>query len=339
MQKILVINVNWLGDVIFSSPIFKALRENYPKAEITCLAPIRVKEILESIPFIDEIITFDERGTHRTLLSKFNMIRTLSKKKYDIAFILHKSFTRALLAYLSGIPVRVGYATKNRRRLLTHPIPEPAEPVHRSDYYINMFESFGVKFRDKKTFLSVSVEAKDKIDDLLSKNGIRREDYLLVVNPGGNWALKRWPADNFNKLLKKVSFYEGIKIVISGAPKDKLLAENISKGMNKKALIIAGEMSIKELIALMKRADLVLSADSGPLHLANALGTKTIAIFGPTNKNITGPKGSGEATILCKDIGCNRTPCYFLECANNLCMQAVNADEVYREIVRIRVGK
>src|SRR4051812_6816771 len=114
MKRILVVNVNWLGDVIFSSPVFKAIKENYPQAHVACLAVPRVHEILESISGIDEIITYDERGRHRNPLAKIDLILDLKRRQFDTAFLLHGSLTRALLVYLAGIPQRVGYGTKSR---------------------------------------------------------------------------------------------------------------------------------------------------------------------------------------------------------------------------------
>src|SRR5262245_47517489 len=135
MQNILVVNVNWLGDVIFSSPVFKAIKENYPKAHVACLAVPRVKEILESIPGIDEIIIYDEKGVHRNPLAKLSLINSLRRRNFDIAFLLHGSLTRALIVYLAKIPQRVGYATKGRGRFLTHQVEPLSNEPHRCDYY------------------------------------------------------------------------------------------------------------------------------------------------------------------------------------------------------------
>src|SRR5262245_11739670 len=114
MKKVLVVNVNWLGDVIFSAPVFQALKAAYPQSQVSCLAVPRVRAILESIPGIDEIIVYDEEGAHRNPLAKLRLIRELSAKHFDAAFLLHRSLTRALLVFLAGIPQRIGYATKGR---------------------------------------------------------------------------------------------------------------------------------------------------------------------------------------------------------------------------------
>jgi ADP-heptose:LPS heptosyltransferase len=163
MQRILVVNVNWLGDVIFSSPVFKALKEAYPEARISCMAVPRVRDVLESIPCIDEIITYDEKGRHGNPIAKLKLIMQLRRKRFDIAFLLHRSLTRALLVYCAGIPVRVGYDEKNRGQFLTHKVNYLEGQVHRSDHYLNIIESYGVAVRDRQCRLNVGEDAQKGI--------------------------------------------------------------------------------------------------------------------------------------------------------------------------------
>ncbi|MBF0385593.1 MAG: lipopolysaccharide heptosyltransferase II [Candidatus Omnitrophica bacterium] len=338
MKKILVINVNWLGDVIFSSPVFKAIKAKYPQASVTCLGPLRVKEILEANQFIDNIILFDDKGKERSLLAKLMLVLRLRREKFDLAIILHRSMTRALFCFLAGIKVRVGYDTKNRRRLLTCPIKEPKEDLHRSDYYLNLIEKFGINVDDRRAFLSVKEEAADKAGKILKNSGVDEGDYKVVINPGGNWGLKRWPKENFTSLIRKLNFDGDKKIIISGSDKDADLANEIVHSLNFMPIILCGKLKTEELIAFLSKVDCVVSGDSGPLHIANALGTATVGIFGPTSRKITSPRGVGRSVILQEDIGCNREPCYFLECPRNLCMEAVTAEEVYQAVNMIKKG-
>src|SRR5437773_209455 len=140
MNNILVVNVNWLGDAVFSTPVFKALKENFPKARISCLCVPRVKKVLEFCPFIDEIIIYDEKGEHRWPWAKWFLIGNLRRKGFDIAFMLHRSMTRGLLIYLAQIPKRVGYC--KTEGLLTHPIHFYDEGVHRRDVYLKVLEAY-----------------------------------------------------------------------------------------------------------------------------------------------------------------------------------------------------
>ena len=343
MKKILVVNVNWVGDVIFSSPIFKALKEAYPQATISCMAPLRVKGILECVECLDEIIICDEGNVHRSIFAKIKLILELRKKKFDAAFLLHRSLTRALLVFLAGIPDRIGYDTKNRGALLTHKVDRlEVLDVHRSDYYLNVIESFGVKVKERRTVLTPKEAATTNVKALLSDNKVEDGDKLIIVNCGGNWGLKRWPRENFVELITKlIDEYKQkyIKVIISGAPKDIVLVESIVNQLKEKPVVLTGKTTLQQLVSLMSLAELLISADSGPLHIANSVGTDTIAIFGPTRHEITGPKGRGEAVVLQKDVECNRQPCYKLDCDDNVCMEAITVDDVFDAAVKIVSGK
>jgi len=333
MKNILVVNVNWVGDVIFSSPVFKALKREYPNAKIICLAPPRVKDVLESIAQVDEIITYDEEEKDRSPFAKLSLIGRLRLRKFDTVFLLHRSYTRALLTFLAGIPIRVGYNTKGRGLLLTHKFNLPENTIHRSDHYLNVIESYGVKVQDRTTDLTVSVEQKEDIKSVLKEYGIHENDPLVVINPGGNWDLKRWPKENFRKLVEILAEQLNLKVIVSGAAKDFKLAEYVA---NKKANNFAGKIGLKPLMALMHRALVVVSADTGPIHIASSVGTDVVGIWGPTRPEITSPRGKGKIVILQHDVGCNQKPCYYLECKDNVCMHAVTVKEVVDVIRKIR---
>ncbi|MBI5149272.1 MAG: lipopolysaccharide heptosyltransferase II [Candidatus Omnitrophica bacterium] len=337
MNRILVVNVNWLGDVIFSSPVFKALKDHYPQAKISCLAAPRVREVLESIPAVDEIIIYDEEGEHKNFWGKLKLIGVLSKKHFDAAFLLHRSLTRALLVFLAGIPRRIGYDTKNRSIFLTRRIKAPSvDSLHRVDYYLNVLESFGIPVRDRVTSLAVSPTAESEIHSILKSLGVDEKDYVVVIHPGGNWNLKRWPPANFNLLISQLTRDPRVKVIITGAESDKGLADEITASLARKPVNLAGNISLRQLIALAQRADCMVSADSGPLHIASSVGTPVVGIFGPTDPGITGPRGSGRSVILRYDVGCNRKPCYYSQCPDNICMQAVSVQKVLDAVEQIK---
>ena len=327
MNAILVVNVNWVGDVIFSTPVFKALKAAYPQARIACLAVPRVRAVAESCPYIDEFIEFDEKGTHWTPWGKWALVADLRRRKFDAAFLLHRAWTRALLVCLAGIPVRVGYDTKNRGALLTRRIPWPEDWMHRSDQYLRVIEAFGVPVSDRSCALAVDETARRDIADMLAASGINEGKEFIIVNTGGNWDLKRWPRENFAGLIRGLSG-KGWNVVIPGAVQDIALAEEIGRLSGAAPVILAGKTDLKQLLALMERARLLISNDSGPIHLAAAVGTPVVGIFGPTRPEVTAPRGKGPAVILQRDTGCNRAPCYYLDCPDNICMKAVSVEEV-----------
>ncbi len=334
MKKILVVNVNWLGDVVFSSPVFRALKVAYPEAQVSCLAVPRVKSVLESIPDVDEVIVYDEKGQHNLPWAKLKMAGDLRRKKFDAVFLLHGSMSRALLTFLAGIPIRVGYATKRRGIFLTHKVKAPEKPIHRSDHYLRVIESFGVEVKDRSTVLTVLPEAENEMGDILLQRGIFSKDHLIVIHPGGNWDLKRWPKENFVVLINRLVRERQAKVVIIGAGGEVNLAQEITSAVEGFTINLAGATNLKQLLALFKRAQLVISADSGPLHLANSVGANVFAIFGPTRPELTGPRGCGPATILQHDVGCNKQSCYYQECPDNICMKAVTVEEVLSFILK-----
>lgn len=335
VKNILVVNVNWIGDVIFSTPVFRALRQKYPRARIVCMAVPRVVPVLKCCPYLDDIIEYDEKGRHRLPWNKLAFVFHLRKSHFDVAFLLHRSWTRALLVYLAGVSHRVGYDLKNLGRMLTLKVEFPLEEIHRSDYYLKVVEAFGVDVTDRTTELVPTEKARRDVSGLLSLKGVAEKDFVVILNMGGNWPLKRWPKEYFGALIDRLMSELKLKVVISGSPKDRALVEDVCVISQMNPIVMAGKTDLDQTFALMERADVVVSADSGPLHIASSVGTTTIAIFGPTRPEITGPRGKGEAIVLQEDLDCNAQACYQLDCPDNRCMKAVSVDDVVREVGKI----
>lgn len=335
-ERILVFNVNWLGDVLFSTAVIRNIRYNFPDAYLACVVPSRCYAVLKDNPYLDEVIFYDDKSEQRSISAKFKFIKLLKRKRFDSVFLLHRSFTRALLCVFAGIKKRIGISNRKRAFLLTRNIPEPAkDSLHRIDYYLNIIEQVGLKIKDRFCDFSFKEEDAAFVRKVLEKNKIKSNDILVVLNPGGNWLLKRWPFDYWSKLADRLIEECRAKVVISGAHSDLKLAMQIKASMKKKAFIACGIFSLKQFAALCKQAALVVSADSGPLHIASAVGAKNIiAIFGPTHKAITGPRPDNNVFIIQKDSGC-RIPCYVLNCKDNRCMKAVTPDDVMEVARRI----
>ena len=216
--------------------------------------------------------------------------------------------------------------------MLTKVVEPAAGLVHRADHYLNVIEADGVKVRDWHYALSLSPETERQANTILQQNQIFPQDRLAVVNAGGNWALKRWPQENFSVLIDRLAEDCGLKVALVGSAQDRSLAEAITSRSSHRPAILAGQTDLKQLLALMKRAEVVISADSGPLHMAHSVGANVIGLFGPTRPEVTGPRGQGRGKVIQHDIGCNHEPCYNLKCPNNLCMKMITVDEVIHEV-------
>jgi len=332
-KRILIFNVNWLGDVLFSTATIRNIRLNFPDSFIACIIPSRCYPILKDNPHLDEIIIFDDKDRHRNLLAQLNFVKFLKNKRFDTAFLLHRSFTRALICRLAGVPQRIGYHTRKRAFLLTKNIPTPGkDTLHRIDYYLKIIENYGLKVEDRYMEFFVRKEDEEFVSVFLKNQGVKENEFLVVLNPGGNWLPKRWPRDYWSTLADRLITESGARIVITGSFHDVSLVLNIKERMKEKPIVASGVFNIKQLGALCKRADLFITADTGPLHIANAVGTKKIvALFGPTSPEITGPYPLKNVKILCRDVGCP-IPCYVVHCRDNRCMKTITPDDIIEQI-------
>ncbi|MBI2166827.1 MAG: lipopolysaccharide heptosyltransferase II [Candidatus Omnitrophica bacterium] len=298
-MKILVFTKNWLGDVLFEVPALQALRENFPGARITALAPGRCREILEAVPFLDEVREFDEREGERSLFAKLRFIAWLRREKFDRVFLFHRSFTRAFLAALGGIPERVGFATPKRRRVLTRAVETPSKPLHQVDYFLYLLKWAGlrVKFGAEYQFF-YSPEHNAEALNLLHSKGLAEKPFA-VFHIGANWEPKRWPATHFAVLADLITQNFSLPMVLTGSGRDEGIAEEILRNSRfSKPLSICGITSLKVLGALYQKARFVVSSDSGPLHIASGVGTPVVALFGPTCPRLTGPRGTGKKIVI-----------------------------------------
>jgi lipopolysaccharide heptosyltransferase II len=338
MKRILVFNVNWLGDVLFSTAAIRNIRREFPDSFIACIIPTRCYPVLKGNPHLDEIIVFDEKDRHRGVLAKLTFVQLLKAKRFDTVFLLHRSFSRALICRLADIPERIGYYTKKRGFLLTKKIKAPdPNTLHRIDYYLNIIEKAGLRVEDRYTEFFVVEEDTNAVDDFLSKNAVNKNDFLVGINPGGNWRPKRWLKEYWAILADKLISEFKAKVIITGSSSDISLAEDIAKLMKGKPVITCGIFNIRHLGALCKRLDLFITSDTGPLHIANAVGTKKIiALFGPTHPSITGPYPTGNVIILQKDVGC-KIPCYVVKCKDNRCIKAITPEDVIAKIKEIQI--
>ncbi|MDD5477244.1 MAG: lipopolysaccharide heptosyltransferase II [Candidatus Omnitrophica bacterium] len=331
-KRILIFNVNWLGDVLFSSATIRNIRRNYPDSYIACVIPSRCYPILKDNPYLDEVIIFDEKDRHKGMLAKLNFVSLLKSKKFDTVFLLHRSFSRALICRLAGISQRIGHYTKKRAFLLTQKIiPPKKDSLHRIDYYLDIIEKAGLRIEDRYLDFFFSPLDENHVEDFLSKNSIGKNDFIVALNPGGNWIPKRWPVEYWAQLADKLIKEMKAKVIITGSASDLVLAKQIIKVMQEAPLVACGIFNLKQLGAFAKRADLFVTADTGPLHIANAVGAKKIiAIFGPTTKEVTGPYPATNVVILQKNTGC-LLPCYKVNCRDNRCMKAVTPEDVMAE--------
>ncbi|MBI4972068.1 MAG: lipopolysaccharide heptosyltransferase II [Candidatus Omnitrophica bacterium] len=299
-EKILIFTKNWFGDVIMQTPCFRILKDNFPNAKIYAAMPERTQWIVKDNPFINGVMAFNEKEETRSPLTKLKFIGQLRKEKFTRAYLFHRSRTRAFICWAAGIPVRVGYSVKGRRALLTHPIPDGGEACHQTDYFVGLLKASGLhvpkEYFSEFHFSDQDANKVERLWERMIPAGTKR---VIALNPGANWEPKRWPVEYFAETADLLSEDPRAEIVITGAEKDIPLADQILKHVRKaKPISLCGKTSLGELGAFLSHCDVVITADSGPMHIASSVGTPVAAIFGPTDSANTGPRGKSPAIIF-----------------------------------------
>lgn len=341
-EKILIIKPSSLGDVVHSLPFLNVLRESFPKAEIHWVVAGGLEGLLEGHPMINKlwIINKDKwknllnvKGTVRELKGLF---KSLKKENFNLVIDLQGLLRSGVLAAATGAPVRVGFkeAREGSSLFYTHRV-KGGEDIHAVDRYLKVAKFLGcdvsdVKFPFPLSFSSFAAgEPARGGQPSTASGGLSSQlpDRYAVIVPGARWQTKRWPAERFGELASILS----IRTLVVGGKADIETANRVAAGSGGKAVSLAGKTGIKDLIDIMRNALFVVSNDSGPMHIAAALGVPVFAIFGPTNSLRTGPYGKGH-TIIRKETGCS--PCYKKSCKDVKCMGAVSVKEAAEIIGR-----
>jgi heptosyltransferase I len=349
INRILIIQPSRLGDCIFSLPTVSALRKRFPDAYIAWLVDDRCQDIVTGNPDLNEVIVFERNR----LLSAWKkkklgevwrfvqeLKHSLRSKQFDLSIDVHGLFKSGILAYLSGAKYRIGsFNTVGMRELsylFSRPIPVTKDDHHVIDRHLAVVRYLGGKIEDPLFPISVPAEDTKFILDLLAANGIAPDDTLVVIHPGAGWLTRRWYPDRFAAVADALSRTHQVKIAIiggrGGGKGETGLAESIMQMMHYPAVNLANKISIKQLVALLHRTNLFIGNDAGPLHIASAIGTPVIAIFGPTDPAVNGPYNK-NSVVLRKDLPCSC--CRKKKCKTLACMAQIAVADVVKAAERI----
>ncbi|MBP1765888.1 MAG: lipopolysaccharide heptosyltransferase [Candidatus Aminicenantes bacterium] len=326
-MKILVRVPNWIGDCVLAQPAIESIAANFPDAELWLCAGEWVKDLFSADSRIAGVVPLPPRNDLRGFRAVARMIKT---RGFDTGVLLTNSFGSAFLFSLAGIPQRWGYAADGRRLLLTKAVRNNNRdaPRHQVRYYLDLLSGLSLKTLSPTLRLNVPEEKKEEARELLEKLGAGPHQPLLVLSPGAAYGpAKRWPASRFAELASLFQKRKGASVVLIGSPAESDLAAAISSALDPKPLDLTGRTTLPQLMAVVSRAHLFISNDSGPMHLANALRVPVVGIFGPTDPAVTGPF-EPPAAVVKKDVPC--WPCFYRQCPyDHRCMTRIEPEEVY----------
>jgi heptosyltransferase II len=338
--KMMVRATNWVGDAIMSLPALEALRDRFPDSEIVVVAKPWVAELYSNHPADFRIILYDAEGEHQGRRGFHKLIEELRQEQFNAAILLQHAFQAAWMAWRARIPVRIGYRTDGRGSLLTDPVrlPPPGYVGHQSSEYLELLFRAGMLATRpapvRAVRLPVTKTERRWAAEALKALGLSGPRHFVGLNPGTSFGpAKRWPVERYAELGDRLVGALGADVLVFGSKAERPLAESVARAMQHTPVVLAGTTTLRQWMALTERCRLVVANDSGPMHVAAAVGAPVVAIFGSTSEEATGPL-SPWSRVVRHPVPCS--PCGFRECPIDLrCMHEVSVDEVHRTALEL----
>lgn len=334
-KRILVIKLKHIGDGLLTTPTIHALKGAYPSSRIFALVPEGTEEVLTGNPDLADVLTFKKgKGLFSRISSEWRLLKAVRRVKPDLVVEMGKGDREAILGVLSGARWRVGYdplgsGFLGRRSLLTHLTPyDGRKHVVESD--LDLCRLLGIEPQDKALRLFIPEEASERVEHLLWQAGVLADDLLVCIHPVSRWFFKNWTAHGFAEVMDYLSSEYGARVAVTSGPADREVAKarGIMALSKAPTIDLAGRLSLKELAALIKKACLFVGVDSAPIHIASAVGTPVIALFGPSGEHNWGPWGEGHIVLStplpcrpCGQGGCHDT-------GRSLCLELLDPQKV-----------
>jgi heptosyltransferase II len=325
---------NWLGDLVMATPVLSDVRRHWPDATITAMCQSNVAPLLVNDPSLDEIYRFvrPNQWIHRSQHSE--IIENLKHGEYDLGILLTNSFSSAWWFWRGKVQNRIGYAANMRSILLNKAVhfPEAVESQHLVTTYKMLLQPVGIPLSDTQPALYISPEEQLLAQQLLKKLGINPATQVVIgINPGAAYgSAKCWLPERFKAVTHRLLQNPSYAVIYFGDQAGTPLVHEICKEMPERVVNLAGKTNLRELISLIQACQVLLTNDSGPMHIAAALKTPLVALFGSTSDIKTGPS-YGINTVIHKRVECS--PCYKRVCPIDFrCMKRIEVDEVYDEI-------
>ncbi len=322
--------------MILLTPALRNIKSKFPDSRITMLILPLVSELMSRNPYLDDLITYDKNKSQKGFMQMCKMSGELKKRHFDTAIIFHPNSVRsAILAYMAGIPNRIGTELVINHFFLTTKI-KPRRNIHEVERYFDIILPIIGKISDDKLeFWGIGQDDENFADEVLKNKA--KSDLILGMNISTTWQTKMWKAERFSKLAESLNRQYGANIILTGGYSDIDLGKKITgllPNSDEYIINLIGKTTLWQLGAIIKRCSIYITCDSGPMHISSGLGTRTVALFGPTDPIRHRPYGDGNIVIK-KDIKCS--PCYKRECRykNFACMDAIQVDDVMESIKSI----
>ena len=330
-QRILILKLGAVGDVVLITPSLRAIRRKFPRATITLLVGRDAFELVQHCPYLDGLLTYDRVRKDRGFLGLWRLGSELRRRGFDLAIDLQNNKKSQLLSFLSFASRRVGWSRGPFRILVNQRQPEPKEPMSPVEHQFRLLSALGIDEQDESLELWVQPKDETTVKRFLEGEWLSGQEPLVGLNLGGSpqWLTKRWPLEYYAELCDRLS-QDNIRVVVTGTGAEEQRLRQLLKLVQTRPIVAVGKTTLPQLASLLKRCKAYVTVDSAPLHVASGVGTPVIALFGPTDPLRHFPPKT-QGTILNKEVPCH--PCYRRHCPIGLiCMTQITPQEVYQEI-------
>lgn len=306
-KRILVIRYRFIGDTILTVPFIRNLRQSCPDAVIDVLVGPQSGSVLENCPYVNELIVFDTTRFHKydsgqgKAKNFWHYAFMLRKRKYDCVFVLKRSLSSAFLALFTGTPLRIGYATEGRNFLLTHPV-RWRKDIHEVESLFDILEAAGIPISDRELEAWISSQESHSVENIIGE--LKEPGMRILIHAAAAHPDKMYPAESWLKILHGLNEKFSATFYFSGAERDVKLNDDLIAASGVRGVNTAGRLSLRESMALYSKMQIAVCVDSGPAHLCAAVGTPTVAIFGPTDPVRWRPYGSKHKAVFDRSIKC-----------------------------------
>lgn len=337
-KRILIIRTDRIGDVVLSTPVIKALRDKFPSSFIAMMTSPSTQELAKGNPYLNEVIVYDKDKLHKSIFSSFKFALELRRKKFDLALILHSTNRVNIITCLAGVRERVGYG-RRLGFLLTKNIPycKHKGEKHEVQYNLDILRSIGIDIIEASLFMPRDKEAESWADDLLLSFQITKGYKLVVIHPSASCVSRMWPIERFAEVSSVLIENYDARVIIVAGINDTPLADKLASLIKYPVINLAGKTTLMQLASIFRRSTLLISNDSGPVHMAVACGLPVVVLFGRNQPGIGpvrwGPLGEKDI-FLHKQAGCLK--CLAHNCQKGfLCLKSINVSEVLAAVDRI----
>lgn len=347
VNRILIISLHKIGDVLFTTPAIRALKERFPKAKLTVWVKSGRRAVLENNPHLDEILVFDnisvargfENINHFDIGSRLKFVSALRRRKFDLVVDLAGTFGTNIYSFLSGAPLRFGFDNHGFGFLLTR-VTSFAKGKHFKQNNLDVIRTIGITPKNDDLEIELSSEEKKMAEKFMTDHNLNGNDFLVGIHPGAGWFTKRWPPANFGQLANLLVKETNAKIVLFGNKDEGKLLSEVLRELKTQPIFVFGKSGLREMAAVISKCHLFLGNDTGPSYLAEALKVPVGVFFGSTNPVYSAPQGT-KCVVIRKIIKCSPVDLH-LYCFDepgvpcrlrtHECMKAISVQEVFQAL-------